>query len=230
MDKQTFKEMIVQSATAKRMIGTVSPIYEDSYVGSWLFEIIGREWDRIWKIIDELPDQLFPQTATWLLSMWEERYGITPNIGDDDETRRSRVIEAEAPPAPFTPFVLNRWVYANSRREIKIDEHVAPYTFGVTITSHPDSLPLDLDKLRKYINNHKHSHMSYTMMHTCERRITIKRETMYWKTSHTLCGTKPYRNVEVGIDTEGLTVSGSGAAYISRFTACGTRTTGGSIL
>ena len=73
MSDLTHRERIVQSTSANRMIDTVSPIYENSYVGSWLFEDIGREWDRLWKIIDEMPDQLFPQTVTWLITITNTR-------------------------------------------------------------------------------------------------------------------------------------------------------------
>lgn len=226
MSKETYKEMIVQSTAAKRMIGTVSPIYEDSYVGSWLFEDIGREWDRLWKIIDEMPDQLFPQTASWLLDLWEERYGITPNIGDDYETRRSRVMEAEVPPQPFTPFTLNRWVYANSRRQVIVDEHTGPYTFSVYVVNQPDSLPLDFSKLWKYIVKHKHSHMSFELLLEADSKIKIGVETMYWRFGRLLCGEAPYRNYGSGFDRSKVTIGSHGEGTQFHYPMAGVGETG----
>ena len=225
-DRQTYKEMIVQSTSAKRMIETVSPIYEDAYVGCWLFEDIGREWDRLWKIIDKLPDQLFPQLASWLLYLWEERYGITPNIGDDDETRRIRNMEAEAPPKPFTPFTLNQWVYANCRRQALVEDHVGPYTFGVYVVNHPDSLPLDYSKLYKYIVQHKHSHMSFELRLESDSTITIGTATMYWRFTRTLCGTSPYRNYEGGVDHSKVKIGSHFAGYGFDYPMAGTGDTG----
>lgn len=226
MAKETCKERIVQSTVAKRMIGTVSPIYEDSYVGCWLFEDIGREWERIWAIIDELPNQLFPETVTWLMDMWEERYGIIPNIGDDLETRRSRIMEAEAPPQPFTPWSLNRWVYANCRRQVIVDEHVGPYTFGVYVVNQPDSLPLDYSKLWKYIVKHKHSHMSFELLLESDERIKIKVETMYWRFTRTLCGTSPYRNYGSGFDRSKVKIGTHGEGTNFHYLMAGTEDTG----
>lgn len=226
MAKETFKEMIVQSTVAKRMIETVSPIYEDSYVGCWMFEDIGREWERIWAIIDELPDQLFPQSASWLLSFWEERYGITPNIGDDDETRRSRVMEAEAPPQPFTPFTLNRWVYANSRRRVIVNDHIAPYTFAVFVVNQPDSLPLDFGKLYKYIVKHKQSHMSFELYLESDEQIKIKVETMYWRFPYRQSGTEPWRNVPGGLERTRLRIKSHPQGYEFPYLMTGTRDAG----
>ena len=121
---------------------------------------------------------------------------------------------------------MNRWVYANSRREAIVTDNIGPYTFGVTIVNHPDSLPLDLTKLRKYIIKHKHSHMSFELGFETNTRIRIRRETMYWRTTNPACGTIPERNVTVGIDRSTIGISSSGEAFKNRYVACGTRMTG----
>jgi len=225
-DELTYREKIVQSTSAKRMIGTVSPIYEESYVGCWLFEDIGREWDRLWEIIDELPDQLFPQSVTWLIEHWEERYKVTPNPGDDIETRRRRLLEAEARPAPFTPWALDRWVYALCGRHATIDEHVAAYTFAVHIEDAPDAQPLDWSKVRNYILTHKQSHMSCEMMAEANGKIVIKTETMYWKFLRPLAGTIPYRNVPGGIGRSDIEIDSNGTGYRFDYPMTGREYTG----
>ena len=213
MDGKTFKEYIVQSTAAKRMIETVSPIYEDAYAGCWLFEDIGREWDRLWEIIDQLPDQLFPQTATWMLELWERRYGITPNEDDTIEIRRQRIQEFETYPKPFTPWTLDRWCQITMGRNAVVEDNIGPYTFGVTIIGHEDSEPLDIKKLKKYINSHKHSHMSYDLAFQCQSRITISIETGYWRFLYELCGTKPYRNVIGALDDRTVIVEPEPQGY-----------------
>lgn len=32
-----------ESEAAKRMLSRISPIYDNSYVGKWLYEVMGRE-------------------------------------------------------------------------------------------------------------------------------------------------------------------------------------------
>ena len=213
MDGKTFKESIIQSASAGRMIGMVSPIYEDSYVGCWIFEDIGREWDRLWKIIDELPEQVFPQTATWLLGLWERRYGITPNPGDTIEVRRQRIEEIEAYPKPFTPWTLDRWCQITMGRNATVTENVDLYTFGVFITARPGCKPLDIAAVRKYINQHKHSHMSYDLGFQTEERIAIKVETGYWRFYYKFCGTLPQTNYPAGIGDGAIIIGADGKAY-----------------
>ena len=230
MDGMTFKERIVQSVSAKRMVDAVSPIYEDSYAGCWLFEDIGREWDRLWELIDQLPDQLFPQTATWMLSLWERRYAITPNEGDTIEVRRQRIEEFEAYPKPFTPWTLDNWVNITTGRNVVVVDNIAPYTFGVYISTHPNSGPLDIEKVKTYINQHKHSHMSYMLTFQSEERILIGVETSYWRYNYGLAGTMPYRNITSGGEKRLLRASANGTAYKTRYKPCGVTSAGRAIL
>lgn len=173
MSGQTYKEMIVQSKSAKRMIETVSPIYEDAYVGCWLFEDIGREWDRIWAIIDEMPDQLSPLTVTWLIGLWERRYDITPNVGDTLEQRRSRIIQAEAPPRAFSPWLIQRYVKSVYGRDVQVIERVSAYTFAVVIENHYGLLSLDLNDVIRFINKNKPSHLSYNLKVETSKQLKL---------------------------------------------------------
>ena len=226
MSDLTHRERIVQSTSANRMIDTVSPIYENSYVGSWLFEDIGREWDRLWKIIDEMPDQLFPQTVTWLIAYWERRYGIVPNTGDTLEERRRRLLEAEARPTPFTPFVLNRYAYTKWGWNVEVTENVGPYTFGVVAICRPGAIPLEFDKLRQYIIDHKHSHMSFHLSLRVESVVTIKSETMYWRFPYRQSGTEPWRNVPGGLERTRLRIKSHPQGYEFPYLMTGTRDAG----
>lgn len=67
----TQRDIILKSESGNRMIDTVSPIYEESYVGCWMYEIMGREYDKLWDIIKSLPSQLFPESVTWAIELWD---------------------------------------------------------------------------------------------------------------------------------------------------------------
>ena len=69
-------EKFPESCVSKRMISRVSPIYERSYVAKWLYEVMGREVDDAEIRFSELREQANPETATWALRYWEQRYGI----------------------------------------------------------------------------------------------------------------------------------------------------------
>ena len=59
-------ERFPESESAKRMLSYVTPgWYDYSYVGKWLYEVMGREIDNAEFYVEDLINQLFPETATW---------------------------------------------------------------------------------------------------------------------------------------------------------------------
>lgn len=69
-------EKFPENRVSQRMISRVSPIYERSYVAKWLYEVMGQEVDDAEIRFSELREQANPETATWALRYWEQRYGI----------------------------------------------------------------------------------------------------------------------------------------------------------
>ena len=57
---------------ARDMMGMISPIYDNSYVGKWIFEVMSVPLSLAQKTINELREQAFPETATWSLPYWEQ--------------------------------------------------------------------------------------------------------------------------------------------------------------
>ena len=79
--------------TALRMLSRISPIYDRSYVGKWIFEVMGADMGDVRLRFEELRAQAFPETATWGLMYWEQRYGLPVGSGlADIEARRRRVL------------------------------------------------------------------------------------------------------------------------------------------
>ena len=77
------------SESAQRMMSRVSPIYGDSYVGKWIFQVMGIEIDEARRIIGSLRDQCFLDRTTWGIRFWEQRYGIEPDESLSLEDRRA---------------------------------------------------------------------------------------------------------------------------------------------
>lgn len=64
------------SDSANRMLTYVTKgWYDKSYVGKWIYEVMGRELDLATVHIEELPYQMFIDTATWGLKYHEIKYG-----------------------------------------------------------------------------------------------------------------------------------------------------------
>lgn len=58
------------SDSANRMLTYVTKgWYDKSYVGKWIYEVMGRELDLATVHIEELPYQMFIDTATWGLNI-----------------------------------------------------------------------------------------------------------------------------------------------------------------
>ena len=65
------------SESAKNMIASVSDgFYDNSYVGKWLYEVMGQEYDTAREIAEDILNQLFPETATWGLMYHEIKWGL----------------------------------------------------------------------------------------------------------------------------------------------------------
>ena len=67
MKEENFKlETFPTSESAKKMLSYVSQeFYEKSYIGKWLFQVMGLEYDTAREVVEQLPKQFFPETATW---------------------------------------------------------------------------------------------------------------------------------------------------------------------
>lgn len=129
---------------AKRMMSRISPIYDNSYVAKWIFEVMGIEIDSARNKYDELRLQAFPETATWSLAYWEQKYGIPVNESLDIETRRKNIISRMGYRAPMNPCRVEKIVESICSRTTTVIENVAPYTFeviigdGDTVIDYPD--------------------------------------------------------------------------------------------
>lgn len=149
-------EEILTTDTGRKMLEQVSPIYETSYIGLWMLEVIGQEYENLWELIRTLPAQLSPQTADWGLELWEKRYGLN-GTGLTLEERRAQIDVKRAYNGPLTPRRIEDLAESITGLKARVAEHVGPYTFAVYLLAATGSE----DKLRATINRVKPAHMSF---------------------------------------------------------------------
>ena len=140
------------------MLSRVSPIYARSYVGKWLYQVMGLEMEDARRLFEELRLQTFPETATWGLTYWEQRYGIVPNPTDDLETRRQAVLDHRNARAPMNPARIEAIINGMTGLPVTVTENVADYTFGVSIEDTGDGamdIPAITARLRKIKPSHQ---------------------------------------------------------------------------
>lgn len=123
------------SAAAKRMLDRVSPIYEQSYVGKWIYQVMGLEIDEARLAFEELRLQAFPETATWGLRYWEDRYGLPTDEARDLEERRAELLSRRGARAPMNPARVENIISSLLNLPVFVTEDVAPYTFAVEIAT-----------------------------------------------------------------------------------------------
>lgn len=106
MDGEKFDlEQFPTSESAKRMLSYVTPeFYDNSYVGKWLYQVMGLEYDDARKLAEELQYQMFPETATWGLMYHEIKWGLPVRANLSYEERRQLIYQKRDYKAPMTPY------------------------------------------------------------------------------------------------------------------------------
>lgn len=201
-------EKFPTSPTALRMLSRISPIYDRSYVGKWIFQVMGLDFDDVRLRFEELRLQAFPETATWGLTYWEQRYGITPSSGQTIEERRRPVILKRNAREPMNPAKVEYIIQTMTGFRAKVTENVADYTFSVEIFS--DGSEFDFDAVFSKLKRIKPSHQRMIMYLTTDVGIQIKPKREAYTYPYRMAGTYPQANivgvlqdVEIDIETEG---------------------------
>ncbi len=145
--------------TALRMMETISPIYQKSYVGKWIFEIMGLEMGEARAYFEELRQQPFPERTTWAIEYWERRYAITPKPTDDLETRRRNIIMKRGARLPMNPARVEQIVDGLTGGTSTVTENVDDYTFRVTIDGM--ALGMNMPNVIKELRKKKPSHQNF---------------------------------------------------------------------
>lgn len=147
------------------MLQRISPIYASSEIEKSICEAIGSEWDSVNELIDEVLLQLFPQTATWGLVFWEQRFNLSTNLNENIELRRAKVISKMQTKYPITPLTMANILKKYTGADIIINENIAPYTFEIKLTG-KQGFPKSLEALYNTVNKIKPSHLSvkYTLI------------------------------------------------------------------
>ena len=214
------------SPTAKRMLSRVSPIYDRSYVGKWLFQVMGAEMDEVRLRFDQLRDQAFPETATWALPYWEQRYGIKPAEGETDEQRRRAIITHRNAREPINPAKMERIIQAMTGCPAHVTENVAPYTFTVEIYAGAERGNFDWDMIYTKLKRIKPSHQRMILFMSTDVEIQIKPARTSYQFPYRLAGTHPQRNT-LGV-LQDTTVENriTGSANVFPYTSAGEHAAG----
>lgn len=181
---------MITSTKGEKMISSITPIYAKSYIEQAIYEAIGIECDEFDGIAENILLQFFPQTATWSLSWWEQRLGLTTNLTEDIEIRRRKVLSKLQTRYTINPEKLAIILKSYTGACVEIIEDVEPYTFEVTIQIEEAKELINFINIVKKL---KPSHLDYKLnaqANTCiNSNIEIKKNfNDYHETNDMDCG------------------------------------------
>lgn len=139
------------------MLGYVERYYRESRFYMAQNYAKGEEFNQIHTIINDLPNQFHPQTATWGLRFWEELYDIESYGGIEE--RRTHILAKMAALEVITPIALERLIQRIFELDASVIKNIAPYTFELKF-DYVDKI-IDLVAIRKLVEDYKEAHMAY---------------------------------------------------------------------
>lgn len=168
-------QSILQSSEARKMIQFVAPVFGESYVALWLFEIIGRELDDMEDWAMDIFNQCHIQTATWSMPEWEKQYGITPESDWDLDTRRNAVLNKILFRSPMTKEKMEQLASSLTGVPVEIIENTGKNKFSVYVRSNTSVKKFEAAKT--YIDRAKPAHLIYDIniasLNTADAKIYI---------------------------------------------------------
>ncbi len=132
MEKEKFDlENFPTSNSARKMLSYVSDgFYDESYVGKWIYQVVGLEYDKALEMVEDLPAQFFPETATWGLMYHEIKWGLPVRENLSFEERRKRIYQKRDYRAPMTPYRMEKSLEAATGFEVHIADIHDPGEYG----------------------------------------------------------------------------------------------------
>lgn len=148
--------------TAKDMMTMISPIYDESYVAKWIFEVMSASLQLAQETIKGFREQEFPATVTWAIEYWEQAYGIESNPDLSIEERRAALITRRNYRGPMNPARIEAICEAICGREVELVENVAPHTFEIKIL--PGTSDADIQAIYDAVYDVKQSQKSFRIV------------------------------------------------------------------
>ncbi len=172
-------ENFPSSPSAKRQISYVSEdFYKDSYVGKWLYQVIGNEYDDVYRIFEELKSQMFPETATWGLMYHEIKWQLPVRDNLPYDERRRLIYQKRDCRAPITPYRMESYLAGATGYTICVHDFHDPGPYGY-VPSHPNEFQVtvledgtnrvvDYQDVERQVRRVKQSHTVFSVVHRQE--------------------------------------------------------------
>lgn len=202
MEKEKFDlDNFPTSNSAKKMLSYVTDgFYDKSYVGKWLYQVMGIEYDEAQELAEALPEQFFPETATWGLMWHERKWNLPVRENLSYQERRRLIYQKRDYRAPMTPYRMETYLEDATGFKVRIADVNDPGDYGF-VAPHPNVFKayfigdgtLDSKKVHEILNRLKQSHTTYGVSERIEtvldnreleqiilRNIRFKMQVPFW--------------------------------------------------
>ena len=152
-------EAILTNPTAQEIIDYVSQIYGESYVGLWVYQVIGLVMGEVLAFAEDLRKEAQPGTAVLLLDQWERHYGIVPDDSMTPAQRQARLMRHTSNRSPASPARLAAAVAGYLGFAVTIEENTADNTFTVVLLDGT----ADLEPVEELLKPMKPAHLIMTL-------------------------------------------------------------------
>lgn len=161
------------SESALRMLSYVSEdFYKKSYVGKWLFQVMGLEYDEARKLVEELPYQMFVETATWGLMYHELKWQLPIRNNLSYEERRKLIYQKRDYRNSIAPYQMELYLKNATSLDVFVADCHDKGIFNYE-PKHPNEFKvffqgegsLDIKAVVQMINRLKQSHTTYSINH-----------------------------------------------------------------
>lgn len=154
------RHVILINELGDRMLDMVAPIYDLSKLTLYVFQAFGETLTKELDFVTgDFISQMFPQTVTWGIPLWEDEYGIAPDASKTIEQRRQYLMNAIYKHSSITPKRVEDLVYAVTGAKSKVEEHTAPNTITISIYSYISNL----QPLKNELNAKLPAHINYSI-------------------------------------------------------------------
>lgn len=156
-DDKDLRNIILTNELGDLMLDSVAPIYDNSALTLYTFQAFGIVLSKEFDFIPDLINQMFPQTATWGIALWEKEYGIIPDASKTIEQRRQYLLSVMYKKSPMTPYRIKQLVYSITGLENNVTEGTSPNTITIDIYGY---IP-NLTELRTVLDKRLPAHINY---------------------------------------------------------------------
>lgn len=189
MEKEKFDlENFPTSNSAKKMLSYVTDgFYDKSYVGKWLYQVMGVEYDEAQELAEALPEQFFPETATWGLIWHERKWNLPVRENLSYQERRRLIYQKRDYRVPMTPYRMETYLEDATGFKVRIADVNDPGDYGF-VAPHPNVFKvffmgegtLESKKAKAILDKLKQSHTVYTMNDRTEIELNCKKLENVW--------------------------------------------------